>query len=51
MKTNLLKQARRLFLRPDIPTSTARHNCRAWARSVTQLGDRWLLAQKVQRKA
>lgn len=49
MNTTRLKQARRLFARPGVPQSTARHNIRAWTRSVRQLGDRWLLAKPIDR--
>lgn len=45
MNTTRLKQARRLFCHPGVPTSTARHNMRQWTRSVRQLGYRWLLAK------
>lgn len=51
MNTNLLKRARRLFNVPEVPASTRRHNMRSWARSVAMLGDKWLLATPVQRKA
>lgn len=50
MNTNLLKRARRLFQHADVPASTYRHNVRAWARSVAFLGDKWLLANPVNRK-
>ncbi len=49
MKTNRLSQARRLFKHPDVPASTARHNIRAWVRSLRHLGDKWLFAQPVRR--
>lgn len=45
MNTKLLSIARRNFCRPYIPTSTQRHNIRAWARSVHRLGSKWLLAE------
>jgi len=44
MNTTRLQQARRLFFCRDVPTSTARHNARQWARSLRMLGSRWLLA-------
>ena len=47
MKTKLLSIARRNFCRPYIPVSTQRHNVRAWARSVHQLGSKWLLAETI----
>ena len=51
MKTTRLKQARRLFFHETVPTSTARHNARQWARSLRYLGDRWLLAKPSNRRA
>jgi hypothetical protein len=45
MNIKLLSIARRHFCRPDIPLSTQRHNILAWARSVHQLGSKWLLAE------
>lgn len=45
MNTTQLSRVRRLFFRPDIPSSTARHNARQWARSIRMLGYRWLLAK------
>ena len=42
--TNLMRRAQRLFFRPDVPEHLARHNARAWVRSVALLGDKWLLA-------
>lgn len=47
MNTAHLKRVRRLFDRPDIPRHIVRHNCRAWVRSVRQLGDKWLLAKPI----
>lgn len=51
MNTKMLKLARHHFDRPEIPRSTVRHNCRAWARSIRQLGAKWLLAEHLERKA
>lgn len=48
MNTTRLQQARRLFFCRDVPTSTARHNARQWARSLRMLGSRWLLANPMQ---
>ena len=50
MNTTLLKRARSLFCCDMVPAHTARHNMRSWARSVRFLGDKSLLAVKVQRK-
>lgn len=47
MNITLLSIARRNYCRPYIPTSTQRHNIRAWARSVHRLGDKWLLAHPI----
>lgn len=40
----LLKQARRLYSVPEVPAHINRHNRHQWVRSVSFLGDRWLLA-------
>lgn len=50
MNTSLLRRARRHFFHPQVPAHTARHNARAWAKSLRFLGQRWLLAQPVERK-
>lgn len=50
MNTQLLCMARKVWMRDDIPRETARYYVRAWARSVYMLGDRWLLANKIERK-
>lgn len=41
MKTDRLKQARRLFSNPMAEPHTVRHNMRAWVRSVRLLGPHW----------
>lgn len=46
---SLLRMARKAWMRDDIPRETARYYVLAWARSVHFLGDRWLLANKVNR--
>jgi hypothetical protein len=51
MKVTVLRHVRQLFNVPYVPASTNRHNQRQWVRSVRQLGDKWLLAKKVERKA
>jgi len=51
MNTTLLRKAREVWLRDDIPRATARNYVLQWARSVHQLGDRWLLARYIERKA
>ena len=34
MNTTLLSRGRRLFYRPGVPNSTARHNVREWVRAI-----------------
>lgn len=51
MNAKLLAHARKLWLRDDLPRSTARYYVRCWARSVHRLGDRWLLARNIERKS
>ena len=50
MNTAILKRARELWVINDVPRDIARHNIRAWVRSVRLLGDKSLLATKVDRK-
>lgn len=47
----LLRRARLLFCNPLAPAAVNRHNQRQWVRSVRLLGDRWLLARQVERRA
>ena len=49
MNTKMLKLVRQNFDRPEIPRDLVRHNCRAWIRSIRSLGDKWLLAIKVEK--
>ena len=53
MNTTRLKQARRLFVHQDVDASIARHNIRAWVRSLDFLRSeskrKWLLAGNVER--
>ena len=51
MNTTRLRQARRHFVHPMAPASVARHNMRAWVRALRMLGDRWLLAHPMERRA
>lgn len=51
MKTQLLKMARRTWANPHAPRRTVRHNQLAYARAIYRLGDKWLLAKKIERKA
>ncbi len=50
MNTTLLRRARRHFVHPMAPRNVQRHNIRQWARAVRLLGDKWLLAQPVERR-
>ena len=49
-QTRLLRMAVRLWNNPMMPKSVNRHNQQAWLRSVNLLGDKWLLAKKIERK-
>jgi len=51
MRVELLKAARRLWQELDyVPGDLTRKNRLKWAQAVQKLGDKWLLAQMVQRK-
>lgn len=41
----MLKRVRELFAVDYVPKHTQRHNQRQWAKSIRQLGDRWLIAK------
>lgn len=45
----LVRHAHTLWDNPHVPEYIARHNRKAWVRSVVRLGDRWLLAKKIGR--
>jgi hypothetical protein len=49
MNTQALKQVRSLFCVDGVPEHTQRHNCRQWVKSIRFLGDKWLLATKVEK--
>jgi len=49
MNIQALSKVRSLFCVKGVSIQTQRHNCRAWVKSVRFLGDKWLLAKKVQR--
>ena len=49
MNTKMLKMARRLWNVDYLPKDINRANARKWVRSVRILGDKWLLAKKVER--
>ena len=42
VNTFYLVKVRRLFIHPLAPKRTARHNMRAWVRSVRILGSAWV---------
>jgi hypothetical protein len=48
-KVQLIKHALRLWNVPHVPRETNRANARKWIRSVQLLGDKWLLAKKIER--
>lgn len=50
MNTALLRRARQHFVHPMAPRNVQRHNIRQWARAVRMLGDKWLLAQPLERR-
>ena len=50
MDTSILKRVRKLWCIYNVPRDTARHNIRAWVRSVRFLGDKHLLAIKITKK-
>lgn len=49
MNIKMLKMARRLWNVDYLPKDINRANARKWVRSVRILGDKWLLAKKVER--
>lgn len=49
MNTQALSMARRLFQIDGVPSHTQRHNIRSWVRSVRYLGDKWLIANPIQK--
>ena len=51
MRTALLRRGRRLWNNPLVSAEVNRCNLLKWARSVSRLGDKWLLAQPVERRA
>lgn len=48
-RLQLVKHALRLWNVPYVPRETNRANARKWIRSVQLLGDKWLLAKKIER--
>jgi hypothetical protein len=51
MNTKMLKLARRLWNVPGCPRELNRANARKWVRSLRTLGDHWLLARPVEKRA
>lgn len=49
MNITLLRHARQLFQTYDAPPAVIRSYQRKWARSVHQLGDKWLFPQLIVR--
>ena len=49
MNTIILKRARAIWCNDLTPVSTQRHNIRAWVRSVRLLGNKHILAKKIER--
>lgn len=48
-RTQLIKHALKLWNVPYVPREINRANARKWLRSVTLLGDKWLLMKKIER--
>lgn len=48
-RIQLLRHAIELWYVPYVPKEICHANARKWIRSIDRLGDRWLLAKKVQR--
>ena len=51
MKTQMLTKVRHMFNVDYIPPEINRANQRKWVRSIRLLGEKWLLAKCVARKA
>jgi len=49
MNTRFLIHVRRIFASYDAPPKTIRSYQRQWIRSVRQLGDKWLVAKRIER--
>jgi hypothetical protein len=49
MNIHYLKHVRQLFATYDAPPSTIRNYQRQWVQSIRRLGDKWLLANSIQR--
>lgn len=51
MNIQRIRQAIRLWKTPGVPRHVWRHNVRAWLRMIDLLGDKWLFAKPITRKA
>jgi hypothetical protein len=51
MDTRILKHVRQMWNVPFVPQEINRANQRKWVQSVRRLGDKWLLARHIERKA
>lgn len=49
MNTAALIRVRQLFCIDGVPAHIQRHNCKQWVKSIRYLGDKWLLAKKMER--
>lgn len=50
MNIKMLRLCRKLWSSPDVPRELNRANARKWVQAVRRLGDRWLLAQYVEKR-
>jgi hypothetical protein len=50
MNVRMLRHVRELWNVEHVPLATNRANQRKWVRSVRLLGNKWLLAQHIERK-
>lgn len=50
MNIKMLTLCRKLWSSPDVPREMNRINARKWVKAVRRLGDRWLLAQYVEKR-
>jgi len=50
MNVQALRKVRKMFCVDGVPAHTQRHNCHQWVRSIRYLGDKWLLANPIQKK-
>lgn len=50
MSLSQAKHAFRLFRNVNAPKSVVKYNVRAYLKAMETLGDKWLLATKIQRK-